>query len=254
MVGWDATRLSRVERGLYRVSGDEVHELCAKLRVEDPAGVEEVARVAEEPTGLGWWAPYADRIAPNYLDFIELEARAESIRIYHPAIIPGPLQTAAYAREIISRASTAHTKSQAEMLVTVRIARQSVLSREGEPVKFHALVPESALHARFGTDSGLMKNQIRSLLDASERPDATVQLLPLTAHPAYGSDGPLTIMSFRHPWLAMASVDNQLGGIHTEDPAQVNYLETEFSHIASIAYPVDESREILAKYLEGLHQ
>ncbi len=249
-MGWDATRLSRIERGLYRVSGDEVRELCAKLGVEDLAAVEEVAKVAEEPPGTGWWAPYTGRIAPNYLDFIELEHEAETIRIHHQVIIPGPLQTAGYAREIISRAPTAPTKRRAEMLVHIRIARQAVLTREENPVQLHALVPEAALHARFES-SAIMRDQIRKLLDASEMPNVELQVLPLTTHPSYVSNGPATLLTFRHPWLPVASVDNQLGGTHTEDATHLELLATEFDHFASVALPADKTRDLLHEFLEG---
>jgi hypothetical protein len=252
-VGWDVTRLSRIERGLYRIASDEVRHLCDVLGVDDAEAVEEVARVAEAPPGRGWWAPYVDQISGAYLDFIELEAQAESVRICHPGIIPGPLQTATYAREIISRSATAGERHTTEMLVNIRIARQEVLTRQQRPVDFHALVPEAALHARFETGPALMRDQIRKLLDMSELPNVTLQLLPLTTHPAYGSDGALTVLGFHHPWLPIGSVDNQLGGSHTEDPTDVGFLVREFNHIASVAFSADRTREVLNEHLEGLH-
>ncbi|MFD7919078.1 helix-turn-helix domain-containing protein [Streptomyces sp. NPDC059740] len=248
LMGWDTTRLSRIERGTYRVSGEEVRSFCDKLGVVDPAGVEEVARVAEEPMGEGWWAPYTGRIGQNYLDFIELEADAQSLQIQHPVIIPGLLQTPGYVREMITRAPTAVSPPHAEMLVAVRLARQAVLSKV---TRLHALVPESALHAKFESGPALMRDQIRKLLDASEMPNVELQLIPLTAHPTYGSNGAITTLSFKHPWAKVASVDNPMGGSHTDDLKQVGFLEKEFSAIAEIALPADESRDLLHAYLEG---
>lgn len=251
-MGWDATRLSRVERGLYRVSPDEVRRFAAMLEVDDPAAVEEVAAVAEEPPGAGWWAPYAGRIGSHYLDFIELEAEARTIRIHHPVVIPGPLQSPGYAREILTEAAS-REQGRAEMLVNIRVARQEILTRN-EPVHIHALVPESALHARFGGGPNIMREQLHRLLDVSEMSNVTLQIVPLTAHPAYVSKGPVTLLGFRHPWVPVASVDNPMGGSHTEDPEQVEYLEGEFGEIVSIALSVSDSREILTEYLEGLHK
>ncbi|MEV7872722.1 helix-turn-helix transcriptional regulator [Streptomyces sp. NPDC088124] len=252
LMDWDTTRLSRIERGLYRISGEDVRELCKKLGVEDQAAVDEVAKVAEEPAGSGWWAPYASLMSPAYLDFIELETEAQTIRIQHPKVIPGLVQSHGYVREILSHART--TTEATEPMVTVRLARQEVLTRTSKPVQFHGLIPESAFHARFESGPGLMKDQMRKLLDASQMPNIKLQIVPLTAHPSYGSNGSMTIFTFQHPWTPVASVDNPMGGSHTYDLEQVGYLETEFDHIASIALPVDESRDLMNEYLEGLHK
>lgn len=251
LMGWDTTRLSRIERGLYRVSAKEVREFCAKLEVDDPVGIEEVAQVADEPLGEGWWTAYAGRIGQNYLDFIELEADAKSLQIQHPVIIPGLLQSPGYMREMITRAPTAVSPEHAEVLVAIRQGRQAVLSTAD---KLHALVPESALHATFESGPAIMRDQIRKLLDASEMPNVELQLMPLTAHPTYGSNGAITVLSYKHPWAKVASVDNPMGGNHTDDAKQVSFLEKEFAAITEIALPADNSRDLLDEYLEGLHK
>ncbi|MCX4681447.1 helix-turn-helix domain-containing protein [Streptomyces sp. NBC_01433] len=254
VMGWDSTRLSRVERGQYRVSSDEVRTLAAHLGVDDEVAVSEVARVAERPLGGGWWAPYAGRIGDAYLDFIELEADARAIRIHHPTVVPAPLQSAGYVREILTRAATNLTPERAEMLVSIRMARQGILTSDEGPVKLNVLVPELALHARFESGPGVMRDQIRRLLDATELPNVNLQLVPLTAHPAFVTKGPVTLMSFSHPWVPIGSVDSPLGGTHTEEPEKVSWMEEEFDLISSIALPVDASRERLSEYLEGLYK
>ncbi|MFI0776277.1 helix-turn-helix domain-containing protein [Streptomyces sp. NPDC021212] len=252
-MGWDKTHLSRVETGQYRISADDVQTLCAHLGVDDQAAVDEVARVAEKPLGGGWWAPYAGRISDEYLDFIELEAEASSIRIHHPVVIPAPLQSAGYVREILTRAGTNLTLDRAEMLVSIRMARQEILTRVERPAELHVLVPEPALHATFDSGRTVMRDQIRKLIDATEMPNVKLQLVPLTAHPAFVTKGPLTLLSFRHPWVPVGSVDNPMGGTHTEEPEKVSWMEEEFDLISSIALPVDESRGRLNEYLEGLY-
>ena len=246
-MGWDQTHLSRVQRGQYRISAENVRKLCGLIGVDDQAAVEEVARVAEKPLGGGWWAPYAGRLSDAYLDFIELEAEAESIRIYHPVVIPAPLQSAGYVRELLTRAASNLTVERGEMLTSVRMARQEILTRDERPAKLHVLVPEPALHARFDTGPAVMRDQIRKLIDATEMPNVTLQLVPLTAHPAFVTKGPLTLLSFRHPWVPVVSVDNPMGGTHTEEPEKVSALEDEFGLISSIALPVDEVHDALGK-------
>ncbi|PRH81089.1 XRE family transcriptional regulator [Streptomyces solincola] len=245
-MGWSQPRFSRVERGYYRIGRDDVLDLCKKIGVDDPKGVEEVARVAEEPAGKGWWASYADKVSEAYLDFVELEAEAETIRIVHPKVIPGLVQSPLYVREMHSRARS----NDSESLIAIRLARQEVLSR----AKFHGVIPESAFHAEFESSPGLMEDQLRKLIAATKMENVTLQILPLKAHPSIGSNGAMTILTFWHPWTPVASIDNPMGGSHTYDPAQVAYLEAEFERISSAALPVDQSRDLLNEYLEGLHK
>jgi transcriptional regulator with XRE-family HTH domain len=249
-MGWSQARFSRVERGYYRITREEVYGLCAKLGIDDPDGVEEVARAAEEPTGQGWWAAYSKHLTQSYGDFIELEAEAQEIQMHHPVVVPGLLQTPGYAREMIFQQPAAVSPGRAEDLVSVRLARQAVMGRLD---KVHALVPESALHARLASGSGVMKDQIRRLIDVSDMPNVELQLIPLTVHPTYGASCAMTILSYRDPWSAVGSVDTPLGGHHTEDAEHVGVLQRDFAAISSVAFPVDESRDRLNHYLEGLH-
>ncbi|MFJ3229913.1 helix-turn-helix domain-containing protein [Streptomyces sp. NPDC086787] len=254
LMGWDTTRLSRIERGLYRISAEEVRTLCDHYGVDDREAITEISKAAEEPPGGGWWAPYAGRVSDAYLDFIELEAGADAIRIHHPIVIPGPLQSPGYAREILTRAATNLSKERAEMLVRIRLARQDILSRDDGPVQLHALVPEPALHARFDSGPRVMRDQVRALIDASEMSNVRLQVVPLTTHPAYATKGPMTLLSFRHPWVPVGSVDNSMGGTHTEDPEQLNWLDAEFELLSSCALPEDKSQDLLNEYLEGLYK
>ncbi|MFI8281403.1 Scr1 family TA system antitoxin-like transcriptional regulator [Streptomyces sp. NPDC085929] len=114
--------------------------------------------------------------------------------------------------------------------------------------------PRIALHATFASGPGIMQDQLRKLLDVSELPNTKVQIVPLTAHPTYGSNSSMTILTFNHPWAPVASIDNPMGGNHTEDPEQAQILEAEFDHIASAALPVDKPRDLLIEYMERLHK
>ncbi|MEU5811545.1 helix-turn-helix transcriptional regulator [Streptomyces sp. NPDC047718] len=253
-VDWPQPKLSRVERGVYRITAEEIDHLYGKYGVDDEAALAEVKRVADEPKNVGWWKPFEGRVSQAYIDFIALEAEATTIRVQNPVVVPGPAQSPGYVREIITRSPQELTDQRAEMLISIRMARQGVLSRTGEPVKLHILVPESSLHARFESGPSTMRDQIRKLIDTADMPNVTLQVVPLTAHPTYGSSGAMSILTFRHPWAPVASIDNPMGGTQTEDPEQVRYLEIEFDHIASAALPVDKSRDLLNEHLEGLHK
>ncbi|MFJ4434923.1 helix-turn-helix domain-containing protein [Streptomyces sp. NPDC088923] len=250
LMGWDITRLSRIERGTYRVSSEEVRAFAAKLGVDDEPGIEEVALAAEEPAGAGWWVPYTGHVQADLLDFVQMEAEADVIRVQHYSVIPGLLQSPAYMRELIGYEPRLNPR-QVGMLINLRLARQSVI---GQLTRLHAIVPEAALWPKFESGPSIMRDQLRRLIDVSDMPNIDLQVLPLTTHPKYSSNGAITLLDFRHPWASVVSVDGPSGGSHTEEADLVAFHAGGFEEIARAALPFDETRELLREHLERLHK
>ena len=87
---------------------------------------EQLLSLAEDATQRSWWDDYADVLAPEYLEFIGLEAEAVSIAAWHSDVVPGLLQTEDYARQIsLGYQSVIPTPPSAiEQRVRVRMTRQ----------------------------------------------------------------------------------------------------------------------------------
>lgn len=251
--GVDFTRLSRLERGVYRVPAEDVRRLATAYGVTDEKAVEAVASAAAIPPGTGWWAPYSGLVGQSYLDYTELEADAVEIRMLHPVIVPGLLQAPGYARALLARSVKDVGPDRMELLVALRMGRQQVLTRTTPPATLHALVPESALHAEVGDGPLVMRDQVRHLLELSARTNVVVQVLPLSAHPALAANGAYTILDFGHPWLPVASVDTPTGGSHSEDAGDVAFLRAAFEETAEAALPADQSRDLLEHHIERLN-
>jgi hypothetical protein len=66
-----------------------------------------------------------------------------------------------------------------ERLVRVRMRRQQVLTRDPEP-QLSVVLDESALTRRIGDDA-VMYGQLRRLAEEAERPNISLQILPLDA-------------------------------------------------------------------------
>ncbi|MFJ5588378.1 helix-turn-helix domain-containing protein [Streptomyces noursei] len=253
LIGWDAPHLSRVERGVYTVNAEKVRNLASVYGVTDTEAIKAVAAASEVPPATGWWAPYARYASQAYLDFIELESEATSIRTHHPTVVPGLFQSPGYAREIISREGNAPADRPVEQLVAIRTGRQELLTRTDSPVQVHALVPESALNAQFKSGAVVMREQLRRLIDYSALPGVTIQIIPLTTHPAYGANGAFTLLTYAHPWLSVVSIDGPGGGTHDQDPELFGVQSDEFESIASVAFTAEQSQKLLRDHLEELH-
>ncbi|MDX3277241.1 helix-turn-helix domain-containing protein [Streptomyces scabiei] len=251
VLGWENTRLSRVETGQYQIKADEVSTLLKEYGIGDAETIAEVTRVI----GSGhraWWAAYADVLPQAYADLIALESDAVTIRCYFPQLIPALLQTPAYAHAIISSSPRAATQRTADALVQVRQGRKEILTRPAGPTELRTVIDESALYPRAGSVSDLMRDQLLSLLSMSERENVTLRVMPLDAPLHSGLTSNMTIMDFRHPWPSLAMVDHTRGGVSLEEPEDVAAFTEVFDAVCETALPTDESRDVIKKYLKGI--
>ncbi|WP_432092196.1 helix-turn-helix domain-containing protein [Streptomyces sp. bgisy100] len=249
-LGWENTRLSRVETGQYQIKAEEVSTLLRSYGVAHQETLAEVAGVINSGH-RAWWAAYADILPRTYADSIALESEAVLIRCYFPQLIPALLQTPAYAHAIISSSPRAATQRTATALVQVRQARKEILTRPAGPTELRTVIDESALYPRAGSASDLMRDQLLSLLDMSERENVTLRVMPLDAPVHSGLTSNMTIMDFRRPWPSLVTVDHTRGGVFLEDSEDVTAFTEVFDAVCESALPSDQSRDLIKKYMKG---
>ncbi|MFK0160714.1 helix-turn-helix transcriptional regulator [Streptomyces sp. NPDC090493] len=250
ILDWENTRLSRVETGQYQIRADEVSTLLREYGITDAETVAEVTRVISSGP-RAWWAAYADVLPQTYADSIALESEAVVIRAYFPQLIPALLQTPAYAHAIISSSPRAATQETATALVQVRQGRKEILTRPAGPTELRTVIDESALYPRAGSASDVMRDQLLSLLDMSERENITLRVMPLDAPVHSGLTSNMTIMDFRAPWPSLVTVDHTRGGVFLEAPEDVTAFTEVFDAVYEAALPTDESRDVIKKYMKG---
>jgi hypothetical protein len=157
----------------------EVERLLAYYEITGPRRAHLLA-LAEDAAQKGWWEEFGDSLSEDYQQFIGLEHEAASIAIWHVVVVPGLLQTEAYARHIISSYSRVEPNPPGMIgrLVRVRMRRQQALNREG--LQLSVVLDESVLTRRVG-DESVMYEQLQRLARESDRPNITLQILPLDA-------------------------------------------------------------------------
>ena len=126
-----------------------------------------------EAEGPGVLVAGTTTIGAQLTKLIEWEQGARRITDVAPLIVPGLLQTADYARAILSRHADVETR------VALRMGRSEVLRRSRNPVELHALIDDEVLSRGFAS-ADVMADQLRHLLKASELPNVTIQLVPST--------------------------------------------------------------------------
>jgi transcriptional regulator with XRE-family HTH domain len=193
-LNWSPSKISRYERARTGLQPREVERLLDYYEITGARRTLLLA-LAQDAAQKGWWEEFAAELSADYQQFIGLEHEASSIAIWDVDVVPGLLQTQAYARHIISSYSRIEPIAPGliERLVKVRMRRQQVLNREPE-LQLSVVLDESALKRRIG-DELVMYEQLQRLAREADRPNLTLQILPLGAqHTVFG--GSFVIVSF----------------------------------------------------------
>ncbi|MFF1647117.1 helix-turn-helix domain-containing protein [Streptomyces sp. NPDC058240] len=249
-MGWIAPKLSRIENAVGYIRPAEVAPLLEVFGMTDAYVVAALEDLAKDARKRGWWQTYNHVVAPSYADYISLESDAESIRAYAPLVIPGLFQTAAYARETIAANATTRTAQEVAALAEVRQARQAVLTRPERPLKVWAVIHEAVLHQRFAARPATMREQLRRLLDLSEMPNVTVQVMPLAATPHPGGAGGFTLANFPGTMPDVVTLENLIGATYVEDADEVRTFTDAFERIVAAALSMDDTLALIGQMEE----
>jgi hypothetical protein len=162
--------------------------------VTDPGQRQILADMARDGHRKGWWAAYEDVLPTGFGVYVGLEAEAAALRVFEDQVVHGLLQTEDYARAITSAVRVRLTPGEVDRVVQLRLQRQTVLTRP-QPLELWLILNEAVIRRPVG-GPGVMRAQLEHLLAAAQRPNVTLQILPLSsgAHPALS--GPFCIVRF----------------------------------------------------------
>ncbi|MET9930889.1 MULTISPECIES: helix-turn-helix transcriptional regulator [unclassified Streptomyces] len=238
------SKISRLENGRRSISQRDVRDLCGVYEVEDERMVDSLMQMAKDSRQQGWWHAFGDI---PYSVYIGLETDAESLRMYEPQIIPGLLQTHEYAEAVIAGALPESTPADIEKRVQVRTRRQERIRDEERPLRLWAVIDEGALHRIVGSRQ-LMVQQLEHLLEQSQLPHVTVQVMPfdMGAHP--GISGQYSILEF--PDTSDSSVvyiEGVTSDLYLEKAQDVGKYSVMYEHLRAQALNVDQTREFVSK-------
>ena len=196
-------------------------------------GLGVLARVREAP-GRAQAAPW-----------FETEAEAHTLRYWAPVIVPGLVQTEAYARELFK--AMGNDEARIAELVRDRMARRVNIDRRPAP-DIAMVLWEPVLEHQIGSRE-VMGAQLRFLLEMACRPTVAIHILPssLGANPGLG--GAINLAAADNtPELLLSDglVEDQL----TQDPAKVHKARTTFGSVRADALNRADSMDTLRRVME----
>jgi transcriptional regulator with XRE-family HTH domain len=235
-----ATKISRIETGARAASLRDVRDLCRIYGVADPTDLMDLAKRAREP---GWWTRFEDLGLGPY---IGLEQEATAIKLFSMYFVPGLLQTADYARAIITGIAPKMESKILDQRIEARMRRQQVLERE-DPPRFEVLLDEAVLHRQVGGPD-VMAAQLDRILQRVREQKASVRVIPFTAG-AHGSvDSNFVFFDFADASIPnMIFIEGLSDNIYRQRPAELErYLEA-LKYLRNAALSPRDSANLIAQ-------
>ncbi|MGJ5896825.1 XRE family transcriptional regulator [Streptomyces sp. V2] len=233
-LGWDASTLGKLESG-RNLGGPEIVQALDQ-------------HYGTTPLLMALWElAILDmrQFKAKYRQYMKWESEAVSMWHYGPSNLHGLLQTADYARELLTTGGLEGEELDTE--VENRRARRELLLADDAP-PFRSIIPESVLRTPL-KELPKWCAQLEDLLEMSERDNVTIQVLRTSVglHALTNTDA----MFMRSP-LGQVGVWVETGytGELLQESAEVERLQLGYDRVRDLALSPDESREFIRQLLE----
>jgi transcriptional regulator with XRE-family HTH domain len=190
---WSLSKLIRIENGTVGISTNDLKAILAHYKITDDGRTAEMLALARGARERSWWSTYREA-PPRLIQLIEYESASFIIRNFQPMLIPGLLQTENYAATMIRNLDPEATDQEVTLGVEMRMKRQQLLRQAEMPLMFFIL-DEAAVRRLVGGPEA-MRGQIQRLLDESEKPAVTIEIVPFSAGAHPGMQGPFMLFEF----------------------------------------------------------
>nr|WSY52668.1 helix-turn-helix domain-containing protein [Streptomyces sp. NBC_00886] len=227
----------------------------AKVEAGTRVPQESFAKKCDEVLGTGgvllrmWqhidWYPEVQH--PDWFERrAEMDAQAVALRAYQEQVIPGLLQTPAYAHALFSRSGT--DVDEVESRVRARLSRQPRFLADDGPL-YIAVLDESCLRNAVGSPQ-VMLEQCAHLLSVGRRPNIRIQVAPADL---FGLIRPRTSVSLiklpdGHEWVYSESLDR---GHFNDDPALFARHSQAYDVLRADIPSARESAALISDVMEG---
>lgn len=243
---WHFTKVSKLENGVTTPSTQDLNLWClhcdAQAQLPDlVATMRGIERMYVELRRLmrAGAARYQEKFLAN-------EAAAKRHRVFTMFMVPGALQTRAYATVRLSEfCEMTGAATDVEATVDVRMQRAELLHRGNR--LFHFVICEAALHTAMAPPE-VMREQLAHLLEATRSPRVRLGILPAAAR---------QYMPLCEFWILddeVVETETYSAAIRVEQPAEIALYARVFDHYARAAVYGDEARRLISDALGEMEQ
>ncbi|MGI5339270.1 helix-turn-helix domain-containing protein [Streptomyces sp. CA-181903] len=243
------SKISRMELGRVSFKTRDVEDLLTLYGIHRETEREALLGLAREANVAGWWHSYGDVLPSWFQTYVGLEGAASHIGIYEVQFVHGLLQTEGYAHAVVVRGQPTADPAEVERRVSLRMERQKLLFSERAP-HFHAVLDEAALHRPYG-DAEVMRGQLQHLVDLSEQPNVTLQVMPFRHGGHAGESGAFTVLRFPESDLPdVVYLEHLTGALYLDKPDEVAQYERVMGRLRADSLSPSGTRDLMRRLLQ----
>jgi transcriptional regulator with XRE-family HTH domain len=243
--GWPPSKISKIEYGRQTPTEADIRDWC--LTCGFPSEIPDLIAAARfiDAQMLDWRRSLKAGTKRRQRANIAAYEKTTLFRIWEPAVMPGLLQTPAYARGVLTTIVDFYgIPDDVDEGVEARIEAQRVLTHGDR--RFLLLLGEAALHTFVG-DAEVMRVQLEALLAAMRLPRISLGLVPRSAPYTAPRNNAFTIYDNRLVTVATYTAELSLTQRH-----EVATYERAFDRLLSVATFGPEARAMIQAAAQGL--
>ncbi|MFD9614347.1 helix-turn-helix domain-containing protein [Streptomyces sp. NPDC059083] len=229
-VGYSVPTVASIEQG-RRLPSKEFVERAEEV-LDAFGALKAAAKHLTRKAGLAKW----------FEGWAELEPLAVTLYTYENRLVPGLLQTSAYARTLFEEQIPAMGDDKIESNLVRRMERARILTERVETI-FSFIIEEHVLRRQVGGPEA-MREQIDHILAISQRRNIDIQVMPQSRGYHAGLGGPLRLLETKeNTWYAYC--EGQETGQLILDPKVVSILHQRYARMRAQALSVEASVSLL---------
>lgn len=249
-IGVDQSTVSRMERKQQRITIEQVDKWCAATGAADERRRELLALAEDALVIPRSWEELSETGSTDFQrETAEVEAKAGALSFYEPVILPGLLQTAAYARRVFSSGPDGILPDMAERVMG-RLERQAILYDDDKRLRF--VVPEAALRWPVGPPAEHLE-QLDRIAGVMTRPNVDLRILPMEPALVWRIDRFEMFEDFTddEPFVHVELIS---GPVNIDSPGGVDVYRRVFANLMDASLAGVEASALLARVAEDFRR
>ncbi|GAA0286948.1 helix-turn-helix transcriptional regulator [Streptomyces polychromogenes] len=245
LCGWNGAKTSRIINAKTAPSDSDIRAWCAACGADDQATDLIAASRAVDSMYVEWRRLTRTGLRRLQESAVPLYERTRHFRAYSSRVVPGVLQTEAYATALLATvADFRRTPNDVADAVKARLARSRVI-RTGNH-RFAILVEESVLYYRLGSVE-TMAEQLVHLRTAMSLPAVSLGVIPFTAQRTMWPTETFNIFDD-----VQAGVELLSAQVTVTSPSEIGLYVRAFDRFKDLAVHGRQARALISRAISSL--
>ncbi|MFJ5878460.1 helix-turn-helix domain-containing protein [Streptomyces sp. NPDC093088] len=229
-VGYSVPTVASIEQGRRFPSDDFVEQ--AEVVLDAFGVIQATAKHLTRKPGLAKW----------FRQWAKLELKAATLYTYENRLVPGLLQTPAYAKTLFEEQIPALGDDEIESKLVACVERMKLLTDRPHTI-YSFIVEEHVLRRQTGGPE-VMREQIEHILDICARRNIDLQIMPQSRGHHAGLGGPLQLLeTHENKWYAYC--EGQRAAHLIADSKEISILQKRYARMRAQALSFEESVSLL---------